>query len=277
MIALCLAAGIICCLIFPLFRLILFNLHNIGIYSVYDLINYFKFKKWEEFNLYGIDMFIGMFGKGKTLSMTHRVRLLYKKYGGNIRIISNYRLNDIPYIPLINFNQIVELGDNPSDKFVGTIVLIDEIENVLSHRNYANFPLALMHSLTQQRKLHIYIMCSAQRFFMVDKLWRSITTNVYDCNKIWRFQNCKVYDAWDLENSMNPSMIKRLANLWWFVKDSDFLAYDTSQMISKNAAEDFISNDELLARKGLDSVANNEAVLHPSKKVKKLNKQRIKR
>lgn len=277
MLTLCLAAGLICACIFPLFRLILCNLHNIGIYSALDLYNYYKYKKWNEFNLYGIDMFIGMFGKGKTLSMTHRVRLLYKRYGGKLRIISNYRLNDIPYIPLVNFNQIVELGEHPTDEFVGTIVLIDEIENVLSHRNYANFPLALMHSLTQQRKLHIYCMCSAQRFFMVDKLWRSITTNVYDCDKIWRFQNCKVYDAWDLENAMNPLLIRRISNIWWFVKDSDFEAYDTTQMISKNAAEDFISNDEVLARKGLDSVANNEAVLHPSKKVKKDLRRRSKR
>lgn len=253
----------------PLFRLIISNLHNIGIYSVKDLIDYFKHRKWNNFNLYGIDMFVGMFGHGKTLSMTHRARMIYKKYGKKVRFISNYKLYDIPYIPLINFNQLVDLGEEEDSDFVGTVVLIDEIENVLSHRNFANFPLALLHTLTQQRKKKVYILCSAQRFFMVDKLFRSITTNVIDCNKFWRFQHCVTYDAWDLENATNTELIRRTSNLWWFVKNADYDSYDTSQMVKKGSAEDFISNDESLSRKGLEIMENGSGVIHKSKKYKK--------
>ena len=185
----------------PLARVIIRNLHLVGIYSFLDFVEYIKFRRWDDFTLYGIDMFIGMFGHGKTLSMTHRARLIYKKYGDRVRFISNYKLTDIPYIPLINFNQLVDIGEEESSDYIGTVVLIDEVENVLSHRNYANFPLALLHTLTQQRKKRVYILCSAQRFFMVDKIFRSITTNVINCNKFWRFQHCEVYDAWDLEQS----------------------------------------------------------------------------
>ena len=63
----------------PLVRVIVLNLHNIGIYSVWDLVDYFRYKKWKLFNLYGIDMFIGMFGHGKTLSMTHKAKLERRK------------------------------------------------------------------------------------------------------------------------------------------------------------------------------------------------------
>lgn len=252
----------------PLFRLIVNNLHLIGIYSFIDLLEYIRYRKWDKFDLYGIDMFIGMFGHGKTLSMTHRARLIYKKFGDRVRFVSNYRLNDIPYIPLINFNQLVDLGEDESD-FEGTVVLIDEIENVLSHRNYANFPLALLHTLTQQRKKRVYILCSAQRFFMVDKIFRSITTNVINCNKYWRFQHCELYDAWDLEQSMNYSNIKRMSNRWWFVKNQDYNSYDTSEMVKKSTAEDFISNDEALVRKGLDSMSNNDAIVHQSRQFKR--------
>lgn len=111
-------------------------------------------------------MFIGMFGHGKTLSMTHHAYNIYKRFGDKVRFISNYQLNGIPYIPLTNFNQLVGLGEIEDDPYIGTVVLIDEIENVLSHRNFANFPLALLHTLTQQRKKKVYIMCSAQRFFI---------------------------------------------------------------------------------------------------------------
>ena len=98
--------------------------------------------------------------------MTHRARLIYKKYGDKVRFISNYKLNDIPYIPLINFNQLVDIGEEEDSKYEGTVVLIDEVENVLSHRNFANFPLPLLHTLTQQRKKRVYVLASAQRFFI---------------------------------------------------------------------------------------------------------------
>lgn len=266
-------AGILLYVIFPLVRVIINNLHLIGIYSIVDLIDYIRYRKWRDFNLYGIDLFIGMFGHGKTLSMTHRARLIYKKYGDRVRFISNYKLVGIPYIPLVNFNQIVEIGEESDQKYDGTIVLIDEVENVLSHRNYANFPLAMLHTLTQQRKKHVYIMASAQRFFMVDKIFRSITTNVFNCNKYWRFQHCEQYDAWDLENAMNYSLIKRLSNSWWFIKNQDFNAYDTSEMIMKGSAEDFISNEESLVRKGLDSMSNPDAIVNKSHYFKKQSRK----
>lgn len=244
----------------PLARLIITHLHLIGIYSVVDLIDYFKFKRWDEFDLFGIQMYIGYFGKGKTLCMTHRARKIYEKFGDRVRFISNYKLCDIPYIPLINFNQLVDLGEEEDNKYDGTVVLIDEIQSVLSHRNFSNFPLELIGILTQQRKRHVIILCSSQRFFMVDKLFRSITDYVIDCNKYWRFQHCELFDAWDYENAMNRDILRRKQNIWWFVKNQDYNCYDTSEMISKCSADDFLSNDQALVRKGLDLVVNDKAI-----------------
>ena len=159
---------IFCLFAFPLIRVIVFNIHRVLLYGIVDSIVYIKFRKWKDFNLYGISMFIGMFGHGKTLSMTHQARLIYKAYGDRIRFISNYKLNDIPYIPLINFNQLVDLGEEDENQYDGTVILIDEIENVLSHRNFANFPLPLLHMLTQQRKKRVYILCcSLLRIFCI--------------------------------------------------------------------------------------------------------------
>jgi hypothetical protein len=258
-------------------------------------------------------MFIGMFGHGKTLSMTHKARKLYKKFGNTILFISNYKLYGIPYVPLVNFNQLLELGEEQDDyyseeeikngkiplwyydkdgniydeyvysfetedgtlsyikrwKYQGTVVLIDEIEDVLSHRNYASFPLQLLNMLTQQRKKHVYIMCSAQRFFMVDKLFRGITTHVVDCNKIWRLQGMTYYDAWDYENAMTPQLVKAQKSRYWFVRNRDFKCYDTEQMVSRTMSEDFISNDERLSRLGVDNIVNEKAVVNPSLRLKK--------
>ncbi|MDR2546765.1 MAG: hypothetical protein LBC96_04540 [Lachnospiraceae bacterium] len=256
----------------PFLRMLVSNLHNIGLYTVKDVFNYFRYKEWRKFKRFGIDIFIGMFGKGKTLSMTHHATSLYRRYGDSLVFISNYKLNKVPYIPLVNFNQLVNLGETMPEGVQGYVVLIDEISSVLSHRNFANFPIKLIGLLCQQRKRRVYIMCTAQRFFMVDKLWRSITTNVYNCNKHWRFQNMKCYDAWELENAMNASMIRRKSNAWWFVRNRDYHAYDTSEMITKNKSSDFISNEASIVRKGLDSTVNQLAVSTPSRQLKRARK-----
>lgn len=264
---------IVVCLCMKFTQCVIFNAHNIIIYSVRDLWDYFRYKKWRNFSCYGIDMYIGMFGKGKTLSMVHTARRLYKKYGDKIVFLANFELKDIPCIPLVNFNQLLDIAENPREDVEGYVIMVDEIQSLLSHRDYAKFPLELIGVLTQQRKLHMYFMCTAQRFFMVDKIWRSITTNVIDCNKFWRFEHNSYYDAWDYENAMNASLIRRQFHDWWFVKNCDYNAYDTSQMISKNAASDFISNEEAIVRKGLDSTVNELAVKNHARSRKKALKK----
>lgn len=266
---------IVIALCFKFVRCVLFNLHYVCFYSVKDIYDYIKERKWKNFNEYGIDMYVGMFGHGKTLSMTHKARLLYAQYSDTLMFISNYDLMGIPYTPLINFQQLVDLGEELPEGKQGCVVLIDEVSSVLSHRNYASFPLELISMLCQQRKRHIYIMCTAQRFFMVDKIWRSITTHVYDCNKMWRFQHVQKYDAWEYENAMNTQLIKCIGHNWWFVRNIDYNSYDTSQMITKTSAKDFISNEEAIVRKGLDAQVNELAVKTPSRKLKKLRKKGI--
>ena len=317
-------------------RCLIFHAPQAIYYAVLDIYLYIKEKKWKNFNHYGIKMFVGMFGHGKTLSMTMEARRLYKKYGDTIRFVSNYELKGIPYVPLKNFNQIVDLGKDAIESaekkdryftpeeleeiaqslrsvppfyldekgnikreyrrkvkvgkdvngepiyerkvlkptYKGTVVLISEIEALLSHRSYASFPLSMLNSLCQQRKAKILILCDAQRFFMVDKIWRSITTWVVDCNKFWRLQHTEYYDAWDYENAMNTQLVKRYKNKWRFVSNKDFASYDTTQMIDESMTADFISNDEQLARVGLDTMVNSDAISKPSRKLKKARKRK---
>lgn len=292
-----------------------------------DVFDYFRFRRWRKFKEYGIHMYIGMFGHGKTLSMTHRARKLYKKFGNTLLFVSNYDLYDIPYVPLVNFNQLMELGEEKpphysyreyrsgavppwyydrdgniypcyidyEKRYYGeeeneyilvkmirrwhyqaTVVLIDEIQSVLSHRNFASFPLELLNVLTQQRKKRVFIMCTAQRFFMVDKIFRSITTYVIDCRKFWRYQGSTYYDAWDYENAMNPQLVRQLRSRWFFVRDKDYNSYSTEQMISRSMSQDFLSNDEQLARLGLDNVVNESAVRKPSRRLARKRKNQLK-
>lgn len=258
-----------------MFRCFLKNLFYVIGYAFKDLYFYIKEKKWRLFGDYGIHLYIAMFGHGKTLSIAHKCQKLYRQYGNSLLFVSNIKLCGIPYVELKNFNQLLELGDEENaDKHVGYVVVIDEVQALLNNRNYQNFPLALLGMLCEQRKRHICIYASCQRFFMVDKLFRSITTYVIDCNKYWRFQHNSYYDAWDYENSMNPQLVKRIKHKWWFVRDIDYNSYDTTQMVSKLNPEDFISNDETLAHLGVDNVQL-DAISKPSRKLKKNQRARV--
>ncbi len=267
-----LLAGILAALTMKFPKMLLHNLHRTLFYILRDSASYCREHKWEEFPYYGIDMFVAMFGRGKTLSMTHRARQIYGRYGDSVCIYSNYHLKDIPYVPLTNFNQLVDLGADGEDGqgYAGYVVLLDEISSVLSHRNFSSFPLELLSMLCQQRKRKIYIMCSAQRFFMVDKIWRGITTRVVICSKLWRFVHNVYFDAWEYENATTASVLQRLGHLWWFCRDADYGAYDTSEMVTRSAAADFISNEEAIVRKGLDSQPMyNDVGLHLNRKARK--------
>lgn len=257
--------------VFPLIRCILFNLHNIAVYTVKDIFDYIKNKKWQDFNEFGIDMFIGYFGQGKTCSAVNKIYKIYKKFGDSVVIYSNIKLVGIPYVPLVNFQQLVELQGDNIDGRKGSVVLIDEVSNLLSHRNYASFPLELLGILTQPRKCNVYILATCQRWFMVDKIFRSLVRNCYDLSKYWRFQHQQVYDAWDYEMATSPNMIQRKGNIWNFITNKIYDSYDTKEQIESYKATDFISNEEAIVRKGLDgSIVSNElGVNKPSKKLKK--------
>lgn len=260
----------------PFLRCFVSNIFKTLFYSVKDTYTYIKYKKWQDFNEYGITNFCGYFGRGKTLTaseMATRTYKRFKRYGKEVRIISNYELKDVPYIPLINFQQVVEIAEqtiNGDDGgYCGTILLIDEIENILSHRKFASFPMEIMHTLTQQRKASLCCYSTCQRFAHADKMWRDISNYVVDCHKFWRFQRLTYFDAWEVENAINLNLIRPLKTKWFYVTDKTYNQYDTSSMITKNSAEDFISNDEVLARRGLDLMTNIEGIQRPSKKLKK--------
>ena len=107
--------ALIILMFFPLWRMIFTNIHNVIRYIVNDIYDYVinrKWRNWQE-NWCGIYQFCGYFGHGKTLSATHKALQIYarmKRYGKKVRIISNYELKHVPYIPLDSFLQIVEIG-----------------------------------------------------------------------------------------------------------------------------------------------------------------------
>lgn len=251
--------AIIVIFVCKLTRCVILNIHRELYYLGLDFYEYIRYRKWNQWNGFGLNIYVGMFGKGKTLSATKYVIANAKRY--NLNVLSNIKLNGIEYIPLTNWQQIVDCPGN-------TIILIDEISTVFNARNWKDFNINLLFQLLQCRKNKKEIIATAQRFAHVDKLLRDITYNVIDCNKYWRFQHNSYYDGWDYENCMNRDFLARLTHCWNFITNKDYKAYDTDEIIDNVKRTEFVSNDEILERRS--NVQFNElAVNKPNRRLKK--------
>lgn len=205
-------------------------------YAVRDVVDYIVHKGWKVWKGFGILIYIGMFGTGKTLSAVRYVINQAKQY--NLHVYSNIKLNGIEYTELKNFKDII---DAPPD----SIFLIDEISTLFNARDWKNFSIDLLFQILQCRKNRKQLVCTAQRFQHVDKLLRDVTSEVVVCSKTWRFCHNQYYDAYDYENVSNGRLIKRIANVWYFATNAHYNAYDTSELIDNFKKAEFVSNEEV--------------------------------
>lgn len=275
---------------FPLVRCVVFHPLLLIFYAVHDS---FRWLKRRQFNLCftgQIVAYTGLFGRGKTLSAVHKVSGLYRHFDGKkvwcgrrkkivtqkIKILSNVELKKVPYEQLVSLQQIVQLAkgqekiDNEADTLTSIIVLGDEFSVQLNSRNFRNNidPLFL-NSLLTCRHYHLSIFYTAQRFGQVDALLRQVTSYVVECEKVWRFERLSYFDAWELENATNPRLITPYARACWFVRQSDYEAYDTLAVVEdldrRVSKEEMMSPQEILDLQR-NQGANMEAVSKPSRR-----------
>lgn len=210
-----------------------------------DVYAYFKYRKWQIWSGFGLRIYVGMFGTGKSLSAVNYVRGQARKYGLNV--ISNIVLKDIEYVPLINYQQIIDAPPN-------TIVLIDEVSTVFNARSWKDFNINLLFQLLQCRKNRKQLVCTAQRFAHVDKLLRDITAEVIVCKKNWRVCRNYAYDGWDYENTSAQFAIAPLWRYCYVATNTLYESYDTDEIIDNVKKTEFLSNDEILSGRMPDKV-----------------------
>ncbi len=253
-----------------------------------------------QFNLCGsgeLVAYTGLFGKGKTLSAVHKVVSRYRQYNGKrvwcsrrkkivtqrVKVISNVALS-IPYEDFISLEQIVlaaernQAYDDEHNTLTVTLVLGDEFSVQMNSRNFkTNIDPLFLNTILTCRHYYISLYYTAQRFSHVDALLRQVTSYVVECDKLWRFQRLKLFDAWDLENATNTQMITPLSRRCWFVRDRDYAAYNTLACVGnlKKAmkAGDMMSEEEILKLQQNTQQINMEAVNKPSKRWMRLRRK----
>ncbi len=270
-------------------------------YGCVDLYYYFKHNKKNLYHTGELIAYVGLFGKGKTLSAVHKVVSAYNRYDGltvwcprrrklvtqRIHIISNVSLS-VPYEEFISLEQVVLVGersrdyDDLHDTLTITLVLGDEFSVQLNSREFKkNIDPLFLNTLLTCRHYYISIYYTAQRFMQVDALLRQVTSSVIDCDKTWRLQGNNEYDAWEMENATNTMLLTPIARRCWFVKDSDYNAYDTLACVGnlKKAMEagKMLTEEEILALQVAGPQANMEGISKPSRKWIRSQKKLAKR
>ena len=210
-----------------------------------DIYNYIKNKGWTVWNGFGLRIYVGLFGTGKTLSAVRYVTNNASRY--HLNVLSNIHLNDVSYTPLVNYNQIIDAPPN-------TIILVDEVSTVFNSRSWKDFNINLLFQLLQCRKQRKQLVCTAQRFAHVDKLLRDITAEVIVCRKWWRVCTNTAYDGWDFENAVAQFTIPMLWRLSYVATNRLYNAYDTEELIDNVKRTEFVSNEDILVSRGVTEV-----------------------
>lgn len=72
----------VCLFSFPTLRCAVFHPVHLVRYGISDLLRYIKYERWNECQTGELVAYVGLFGKGKTLSAVHKVVSMYHRYNG---------------------------------------------------------------------------------------------------------------------------------------------------------------------------------------------------
>lgn len=191
----------------------------------------------------------------------------------------------MPYEKLESLQQFVYCvnghydADLENDTYTVTYMLIDEAGSQLNSRAFrSNFDPLFIKTLLTSRHFRASVITTSQRSGMVDNLLRQCTNVYIGCNKWWRFQRMNYYDAFEIENAQQPSLVRPFRRSCWFVSNKNYANYNTYEMVSdlQRSCEsgDMMSEQEILALQ-CSPAANPDAVMSPSRAFRKrLKKQK---
>lgn len=186
-----------------------------------------------DFKPFGLWMFCGRQGSGKTVGIVYHLEEMRKKYPKAI-IVTNF---DYKYADfnLKSLNDLLTIKNGED----GVIFAIDELQNEFSSAVSKNFPETVLSLVTQQRKQRICILASSQVYMRVAKPLREQCFYVVDCRTFFqRWTRMKCFDAQDYNTIVDKSDVveakMKLRKIWKksFIQ-TDFLRnlYDTYAVV----------------------------------------------
>lgn len=222
-------------------------------YIIKDFIICVKEKKFRQFNYWGLHLYLGKFGGGKTISAVRRVYNICHKHK-DVTVLTNLTLTNFPkttkIIKLVNSNQIRELPDK-------SIVLIDEIGTIFNNRDFTRLkesvPKPVYQHILQCRHRRVMLIGTVQRWNMLDKQLRDIADTVTECHSYFRdplarYTTCSVYDAQQYDKwYSNPLLPIRRLDYYGYVQTDELRKkYDTIEMVEGMLNAEYIPDEQIL-------------------------------
>lgn len=232
------------------------NAPRFWVYIFRDFVKFCKVRGWNDFNYWGLHLFIGKFGGGKTISAVRRCYNICRSHKG-VTVLTNLTLVGFPpdtkIIKLVNSQQLLSLPDK-------SIVLIDEIGSIFNSRDFSqqkkSVPKPVYQLILQCRHRRIMLLGTVQRWNLLDKQLRDITDTVTVCHSYFsdpfaRYTTCTEYDAQEYDKWFNNPLLplRQLAYYSYVQTDLIRSKYDTIEMVEGMLDKEYISDDEILANR----------------------------
>lgn len=257
------------------FRTLVFYLPFVLYYMFVDPFFYIYHKKYNDAPEGKMYCYAAHFGGGKTLSSVQYITHLYHRYNNKkvwdrerkkfvtqkIHIMSNVKFTTVPCEELNAVSQVVnnamqnKVIDAENNTRTVLIALIDEASSEMNSRSFKdNIDPEFLRVLVTERHYHMNFFYTSQKFEMTDALMRKVTQTCIWCKKDWRFMIQCHYDADQMEKVLDPTMLKPLKRVGWFIRDKNYNEYDTYAIVGKLRKSildgDMMSEEEILTLRG---------------------------
>jgi ATP-dependent Clp protease ATP-binding subunit ClpX len=189
----------------------------------------------DRFGFYGVHVFAGCQGSGKTMASMHLLKQLKEKYP-LVKIRSNINI-DFQDGEITDFRDIVSSNNG----IYGQIEYIDEMQNWFDCLESKDFPPEMLAEVTQQRKQAKAIIGTSQVFDRLSKPLREQITLLYKPLTIAGcFTIVRVYDV-RIDNGGQVDKMK-MRRLYCFVHDEELRnCYDTYKKVERITLKGFQS------------------------------------
>lgn len=238
----------------------IFTIAEFFTYCFYDFLVRRKLKLYKEFFGWGIHLYTGRFGSGKTITMCQVAYNLCVKYP-QLSILSNLKLDNFPeHTRILHLNNATDILNAPRD----CLVLIDEIGTIFNSRDFSSgqksVPKPLFQHLCQCRKRNMMVLGTVQKYNLLDKQIRDISADVNVCVPFLLHpytRTVKVYtydvDEYDMYMSNRAYNPRCIAKKMYIQTNLYRSLYDTEQLIDNMLKSKYLTDEEILRNREVDN------------------------
>jgi len=210
----------------------------------------------------GSQIYSGMQGQGKTLSMIyHGLHKIKKRYPKAI-LVTNLHLRDYEpirfsewdqnkkdfdptaqYVTFETHKDLMQVLKNVRNGELGVIFMIDEIHNYFHSHDSKSMPMWVVQVFSQQRKQRLVVLGTVQDWEDVIKAIRRQIDNLIMCSRFGYLIRQTVIDPRSAENNYGEVEYAVKKKGFFFITDWVRNSYDTYQVI--NSGREILGGDDL--------------------------------